>query len=662
MCKVYLPGNERSLQDSQEFEVGRFTVLFGKNNAGKTNLLEDIYLMLATRPPGDGEARIRRTGSSIRLPEPGGDQAIGHPVGALYVELEPDFDFDRTVLDAFPVEWEPVDEGVIRFGPLPPRQVCYAATDREYTELWFTDPQEFYEHELLAEGFSIVLLGDKEGDEDLVYEIDEQQRSGSGPIPQPLFLGWEFGEVDTWVTSAMAELTALDADLYSRGLPRTVWFEPPNEGSTQGAWQVRTEIHRRLDQLATLATDLLPDFLDGSIQAAFRMPGQWDESPEIQVTYHERPNSDGRPLEHFGRGASRWMGIAVQIALRLMRSTDEVSVLGAPSSPTGAGHVLFIDEPEAHLHHSAVASVVRWCHRVVGCGFNLVAASHHEEFLRASGDDVTFVKVTRDFADREVFRGWGGLVSDEPPSIWTTPSTTARTIATTASSTLQELAEEIGLHPASALSLHRAILFVEGPLDEAVLDEYAGGALDAAGVTIIPIHGTKNLEGLIDGEFTTRLGIKTGMLTDNTVTATMWDRSNKKRKQEEKKLIRLVERFEERGLPPPTVFGVSEQDLLFALPVAAVRKYLGGPFPEWHELLEECRLAEGRSKSESVNWKAYALEQYGLPLITAEGVRRIVRALDLDGVELPSVRSVISEVIAWANDRDPAEPSRPFNA
>jgi hypothetical protein len=24
MCKVYLPGNERSLQDSQEFEVGRY--------------------------------------------------------------------------------------------------------------------------------------------------------------------------------------------------------------------------------------------------------------------------------------------------------------------------------------------------------------------------------------------------------------------------------------------------------------------------------------------------------------------------------------------------------------------------------------------------------------------------------------------------------------
>lgn len=36
MSKVYLNGY-RSVAN-QEFEVGPFTVLFGKNNAGKTNL------------------------------------------------------------------------------------------------------------------------------------------------------------------------------------------------------------------------------------------------------------------------------------------------------------------------------------------------------------------------------------------------------------------------------------------------------------------------------------------------------------------------------------------------------------------------------------------------------------------------------------------------
>jgi hypothetical protein len=45
---------------------------------------------------------------------------------------------------------------------------------------------------------------------------------------------------------------------------------------------------------------------------------------------------------------------------------------------------------------------------------------------------------------------------------------------------------------------------------------------------------------------------------------------------------------------------------------------------------------------------SYAEEHYGLPITTASGVRTIVRALDLAGVELASIRTVVDEVIAWA--------------
>jgi hypothetical protein len=258
-------------------------------------------------------------------------------------------------------------------------------------------------------------------------------------------------------------------------------------------------------------------------------------------------------------------------------------------------------------------------------GFNLVVASHHEAFLRASGDDVRFVKISRDVESS---------------------STQARTVLSTATPLLQELATEVGMHPATVLSLHRAILFVEGPLDRAVLDEYAGPALDAAGVLMIPIHGTKNLEGLIDSEFTTRLGIKTGVLTDATVTETIWDRSNRKRSSEEVKLVRLIKRFEDEGLPPPKVFGVPEEDLLFAFPAAAIRDYLKGPFPGWHELVGECRTAAGKGPSDSVDWKTYA-KQYGLDLRT-DAVRALVHDLDLADVYPPSIRNVINEVIDWA--------------
>ena len=38
--------------------------------------------------------------------------------------------------------------------------------------------------------------------------------------------------------------------------------------------------------------------------------------------------------------------------------------------------------------------VVRWCRCVVSAGFRLYA-SHYEEFLRTTGSDVRFVKMTR---------------------------------------------------------------------------------------------------------------------------------------------------------------------------------------------------------------------------------------------------------------------------
>lgn len=51
-----------------------------------------------------------------------------------------------------------------------------------------------------------------------------------------------------------------------------------------------------------------------------------------------------------------------------------------------------------------------------------------------------------------------------------------------------------------------------------------------------------------------------------------------------------------------------------------------------------------------MDWKTYPLEHYRLRLNTTGGVRRIVRALNLAGVELTSIRTVVDEFIAWAYD------------
>ena len=502
----------RSLR-GPEFEVGPFTVLFGKNNAGKTNLLEAIYGVLAPHDmPDEG------------LPARGlrGRKYLGPPMGAVYVALEPGLAFDDAVLALVPDRAEvglvqfregPFDDvPIIQFRDLPPGHVCFASTlDNESNrnggepELWFVDVADFFDN---TDAFG--LLFDPVTDEFL--EIGEQTRLITRwPRPRPLFLGWEFDKVDRWVTSAIAELTIVRerwgweevvAEGHTAfGRDTGGWLEPVGEGENAGAWRVRPLVGDRLDQLAKLATDLLPDFIDGSIRVEFHVPTDWDDAPKVRVSFQERGESERHSLEDFGRGASRWMAIAVQVALRLMEEDQQITKLGVTGARNFSAHVLLVDEPEAHLHPSAVASVVRWCQRMVDYGFTVIAASHHEEFLRASGDDVTFVKVSREVTP------WN---AEEPRETRTQSRTKARTLPITATSTLQEMAEELGMHPAAALSLYRAVLFVEGPLDEAVLDEYAGPAFDAAGVTIIPIHGTKNLEGLIDGEFTTRLGIKNG--------------------------------------------------------------------------------------------------------------------------------------------------------
>lgn len=149
-------------------------------------------------------------------------------------------------------------------------------------------------------------------------------------------------------------------------------------------------------------------------------------------------------------------------------------------------------------------------------------------------------------------------------------------------------------------------------------------------------------------ELVADLGIKTGILTDATDPATMQARAKSKRSSEEKKVLEVLRIAKERGLRPPATFGVPEADLLFALPADAIRAHLCEPFPGWKELVDECRQELGKTPSDSVDWKAFAAERYGLQIDTPAGVRQIVRKLELAGVELPSIETVVGQVIKWA--------------
>ena len=577
-----------------EFDAGPITVLFGKNNVGKTSILEAIT-----------SAFTRGAQQRVSVRE-GNDW--DYPQSALHFGLSPGVTFD--------------DQAAAAFGSVPPPgEVTFLGSGDRIGQV-IGPPQVSGKSDF---PWLAHLSGGGSFEEGFI---------GGGPALHVLWPEWEVSDLERRVEKSLEEIDGpvvfFGCDPKRTGPNRAPWLIAVDvEGVDQKTYTVHPEALRAADRLGGLATDLLPDFIDGSIDVEIVDPMLWvGDRCRVAINYVPRDERiNAHAVSGAGQGPGRWMAAAVQIALHLLCEHRDLVSSHDPGPFGLSGHVLLIDEPEAHLHPSAVASIVRWCRLMAQRGFTLILASHHEQFLRAEGDEFRLVNVRRD------------------PE---TGQSTARTVSSAATPVLQELANEVGVHPAVALSLRRAILFVEGPLDEAVLDEYAGPQLDAAGILIVPIHGTKNLEGLIDGEFATRLGIKVGVLTDNTVTSTMWDRSNSKRSSEEKKLVKLIQRYEDLDAPVPKLFGVPEDDLLFALPPDAIGEHIDGRFPGWEELVDECRTAEARGKSDSVNWKSYAEKQYGLSIATADGVRRLVRELDLAGVELPSIRRVVDEILAWS--------------
>jgi hypothetical protein len=603
--------------DELDFEAGPLTVLFGKNNAGKTNILEGLY---AAFGPADQQRAIRTRRHMPREPHLGSFESTR---GAVYVELQEGVPFDDEVSAAVGG----------KMTPPAPRRIAFARDG-----LLPSDPREHgfpsRNDTVAGPGLHVLFLDWDFEDlhnrvEDAIASLAAEKMPGVGEWP------W-LERIELTKRSEARRLASIEMEPESSDIGEEILFPHIREETIEleegdEVWRVHPAVRSSLDQLASLATDLLPDFIDGRIFAEVIEPRHWGISTKVGLYYGDYPY--GVEVDVAGRGAARWGAAATQIALHLMAEYPDIMTLRDLGVDGFSGQILLIDEPEAHLHPSAAASVVRWCQRMVRHGFTVVAASHHEEFLRAPASDVTLVHVTADSLDPDSahYRG-----------------TNARTLDALTTTQLQELATDVGMHPASILSLNRAILFVEGILDEAVLDEYGGLDLDAAGVKIIPIHGTKNIEGIVDSEVIAQIGIKMGILTDATDPATMNERSGRKRSSEERKVIKVLERARERGLPEPAVFGVPENDLLFALPADAIRECLNGPFPGWNELVAECRQALGKGPSDSVDWKSYAADKYGLQITTAAGVRNLVRSLDLANVTLPSIRRVIDEVVNWA--------------
>ena len=301
-----------------------------------------------------------------------------------------------------------------------------------------------------------------------------------------------------------------------------------------------TELERELPdvansvQLSRRANALMPDFVSsrGRLEVD-------EEDGERTVLFREHEDPD-QPylLGDLGEGIKRWATIATLLAARELR--------------TGRPGFYLLDEPEAHLHLTAIRSLRRWLVDRNREGNGIVTATHALELLDLPTELAEFVVVTR----RE------GVT-------WFTSIT---------ESVVQQLSEdavELGIERGDAFRTLRGFLFVEGLHDVLVINHFFRRDLQRSRILMLPIYGTSNARALGEMEYLSRLNLPIAFLLDN-VRANFAKRPRREWTSEEQKIAALRSELGDRirivshGLP----------DIIFALPEDAVRK-IRPSFTDW---------------------------------------------------------------------------------
>jgi hypothetical protein len=180
---------------------------------------------------------------------------------------------------------------------------------------------------------------------------------------------------------------------------------------------------------------------------------------------------------------------------------------------------------------------------------------------------------------------------------------------------LGRFSQDLGLSCGELLLMTRLALFVEGPHDRIILDEWFGDVLRGAGIRVFPVHGVDNLPGLAESEITAALGIRMATLSDDTSPSRVSSGSPQTRG--ERAVGRLLEEAVRAGIQVHPV-GLDQPDILYYLDETICR-HVAPAFPGW-----DAAEAERRNARSHLRWKKWVEDRYGLSL-TREGVRRLAQ-------------------------------------
>jgi hypothetical protein len=415
-----------------------------------------------------------------------------------------------------------------------------------------------------------------------------------------------------------------------------------------------------VERISTHANSIAPKFLrqESQIEIEIISPTEWrPNAPRLRTTLNEGGRAFS--LAFVGSGVARWASYSIRLAcqellngtivgdpntdvlLALEQMSDEEAASyedthlpfsfdeGSPYEeiaaleilPSKLDVVLLLDEPEAHLHPRAVASIGEWLLDISPRVASVVVATHHPSLFNLRDPSVQKHVVLRDQSE-SVIEPWNPA-SEE---------------------LVAELANQIGLTSGDLFMMSRFVLFVEGPHDLVILEEFYGDLLRGCAVRLVPLHGAHNISLLATSEIVWQMGIPIGVLTDGTNIERIMD--GKRSNHIEKLVDRMLREctVENREV---AAFGLELDDILFYLDDDITATFARNAFPGWRnaqvvwEQIDQPR----NDTANGAKFKKWISETYELPL-DRDSVRAIARKCKEAGKLPDELSAKVSEVIS----------------
>lgn len=417
-------------------------------------------------------------------------------------------------------------------------------------------------------------------------------------------------------------------------------------------------IRSAVERIASHANLIAPKFLvqDSQIEIEILNPSRWKpQAPRLRTTM----NQGGKkiPLARVGSGIARWASYSIRLACQeLLNGTVigdpdiEAKVIQALGGtylveedaaatyakvaalevlPANLDVVLLIDEPEAHLHPRAVASVGEWLLEISPRVAAVVVATHHPSLFNLRSPSTQKHVVLRS-GKRDLSSGrWTSISEPWDPA---------------SEDLVAQLASDIGLTPGDLFMMSRYVLFVEGPHDLAILEEFFGDVLRGTLIRLVPLHGAHNISLLATSEIVWQMGIPIGVLTDGTNVDRV--RRGEHSSHIEKLVGRMLREAEAEGRTVDA-FGLSLDDVLFYLDDDVTATFAKEGFPGWIGARAIWNVIDQPTNitSNGSKFKEWITSTYGLPL-DRDSVRNIAKRCKEVGMIPEELSEVVAEIVS----------------